>query len=271
MHLLYCDESNLDERAGDFLLYGGVMISSDAAPSLSAEIEKIRVDAKLPPDFRLKFNPKPDHLSHADFISVKQAILKAAANHDVGLLAYAILHDISRNPDEARRFGINTVCYHFDCCLKRQSSSGLVLLDRFNDNGNKIDGHLTEKFSVGLTNMPYANEYRLSNILGLHYTTIGQAHFTSLIDIVIGSLRHAFNTHTRANVGHREGALAMLRLLSPLFVRDNGDDKVSELGMLFSPKAIKSDRYRQQYQAAKEFMAEGGIQLVQEITAERRY
>lgn len=220
MHLLYCDESNLDERSGDFLIYGGVMIAADAAASLSSEIEKIRNDANLPLDFRLKFNPKPDNLSHADFIAVKQAILQSAAKHDVGLLAYAILHDISTDPDEARRFGINTVCYHFDCCLKRIGSNGFVFLDRFNDSGNKIDGHLTEKFSIGLTNMPYG-KYRLDNILGLHYSAIGQSHFTTLIDIVVGSLRHSFNTHTRANAGHKEGALTLLRLLSPMFIRKN--------------------------------------------------
>lgn len=247
------------------------MISADAAASLSSDIERIRSDANLPRDFRLKFNPKPDSLSHQDFIAVKQAILQSAAKHDVGLLAYAILHGISKDPDEARRFGINTVCYHFDCCLRRTDSYGVVLLDRFNDNGNKIDGHLTEKFSIGLTNMPYGGEYRLNNILGLHYSSVGQSHFTSLIDIAVGSLRHAFNTHTRRNAGHREGALALLRLLSPMFIRNSGSELVSELGMLLSPKIIKSDRYREQYQSLKAFLAEGGVNLAQEITAERRY
>ncbi|CAI2932961.1 protein of unknown function [Aminobacter niigataensis] len=54
MHLLYCDESNIDEHSGDFLVYAGVMISAEAAPSLSAAIENIRDDVGIPRDFRLK-------------------------------------------------------------------------------------------------------------------------------------------------------------------------------------------------------------------------
>jgi hypothetical protein len=271
MHLLYCDESNLDEHQGDFLIYGGVLVSSEAAASLSGEMERIRTAAGIPRDFRFKFNPRPDGMDHVAYREVKQAVIEQAVAHDVGLLSYAILHDISANPDEARRFGINTVCYHFDCCLQRLDSKGLVLLDRFNDDGNLIDGHLTEKFSIGLTNMPYAEEYRLKNILGFHYTTIGQSHFTSLIDIVVGSLRYAMNVHTRSNNGQRQSAINLLQLLSPLFVRHAGSDQVSEFGLLFSPKVVKSQRYREQYQSMKDFFAEAGVIIAQEITGERNY
>lgn len=270
MHLLYCDESNIDEHDGDFLIYGGVMVSSDAAPSLSASIERIREDAGIARDFKLKFNPKPEEMEHARYRDIKQAIIEAAAAHEVGLLSYAILHDISQSPDIARRFGINTVCFHFDCCLMALKSQGLVLIDRFNDEGNAIDAHLTEKFSVGLTDMPYSKEYRLRNILGLHYSAIGQSHFTSLIDIVIGSLRYAMNVHTRQNEGQRESARNLLALISPLFVRRNGGGAVSEYGLTFSPKIVRAERYREVYQSTKDFFAEAGIDIAQEITGERR-
>jgi len=271
MHLLYCDESNIDEHAGDFLVYAGVMISSDAAPSLSAAIEQIRDDAGVPRDFRLKFNPRPDNLTHEQFRDVKQAIIQTAVAHEVGLLSYLILHDICTSMDEARRFGINTVCFHFDCCLARLKSQGLVLLDRFNDQNNLIDGHLTEKFSVGLKDMPYSKEYRLKNILGLHYTAVGQSHFTSLIDIVVSSMRYAMNVQTRGNDGQRDSARALLAQLAPMFVRRNGSDEVSELGLLFSPKVIRLARYREKYQGLKDFLAEAGIVVAQEITGSRTY
>jgi len=266
MHLLYCDESNLDENAGDFLIYGGVMVSADAAASLSAEIEKIRTTAGIDRNFKLKFNPKPEGMSHIDYRDVKQAILQAAAKHDVALLTYAILHDISSSPDEARRFGINTVCYHFDCCLRALKSKGLVLIDRFNDAGNAIDAHLTEKFAIGVRFPPDDKEYRLTHVLGLHYTAVGQSHFTSLIDIALGSLRYAVNVHTRDQVAQVGSAHALLALLSPLFVRANGTQQVSEFGMLLSPKVIKSAKYRARYQALKDFLSEGGVNLQQKIS-----
>jgi hypothetical protein len=269
MHLLYCDESNVNERPGDFLLYAGVLISSDAAASLAAAIEKIRDDARIPRDHRLKFNPRPDNLSHEQFSEVKQRIIETAVAHDVGLLTYLILHDICTSIDEARRNGINTVCYHFDCCLARLKSKGLVLIDRFNDEGNEIDAHLQEKFSVGVTGMPHSREIRLSNILGLHYSAIGQSHFASLIDVVVGSIRWAMNQHTRGEAQNRENALKLLTLLSPLFVRRNGKKEVSEFGLLFSPKIIKVARYREIYQGLRDFFAEAGIIIAQEITGER--
>jgi hypothetical protein len=35
MYLLYCDESNLEERSGIFFVYGGLAIHSDAALQIS--------------------------------------------------------------------------------------------------------------------------------------------------------------------------------------------------------------------------------------------
>lgn len=103
--------------------------------------------------------------------------------------------------------------------------------------------------------MPHSKEYRLKYILGLHYTAVGQSHFTSLIDIVVISMRYAMNVHTPGNDAQRESALALLALLSPLFVRNNGKDEVSEFGLLFTPKVIKSARYRDTYQGLKDFTA----------------
>ena len=52
----------------------------------------------------------------------------------------------------------------------------IILVDRFSD--NKIDGHLREKLSVGLTGMPYCKSMGLDKVLGYHYSAIGQSHFT---------------------------------------------------------------------------------------------
>ena len=53
MYLFHCDESNLQEISGDFLLYGGIAIDGSNAAALSADIERIRTDAKLARTFEL--------------------------------------------------------------------------------------------------------------------------------------------------------------------------------------------------------------------------
>lgn len=271
MHLLYCDESNMEERAGDFLIYAGVAVPAERVIDLSTAIEDLRAGAGVDRDFRLKFNPGPERLDHPAFIGLKEGILRTAAEHGAQLFAYVILHDVATDPDTARRNGINAVCFHFNSFLNRAGGPGLVLIDQFNDAGNRVAAHLRDKFSVGLSGMPYARELRLTNIVGFHYCAIGQSHFPSLVDIAVGSLRFALNACTRENEGQRETAFALLQLLSPLFHRHQPDGAVSEWGFQFSPKIIKAPRYREQYENLKAFLEEAGVRTEQPITDERQY
>lgn len=149
--------------------------------------------------------------------------------------------------------------------------SGLVLVDRFNDAGNEIDAHLRDKFTVGITGLPYAAEMRLPNILGFHYSTVGQSHFPSIVDVALGSLRFVVNAHTRAQVGHQATASALLRLLSPLMIRHGDGQPVPEVGFMFSPKVIRVPAYRDQYQRLKDYLEAGGIATAQPITDQRQY
>lgn len=269
MHLLYCDESNLEPKDNEFFVYGGVVIEASAALPLSKAVEKIRLDSGVPKDFVLKFNPGPKHLNHQQFSALKQAVIEAARDHGCLFLTSLILHNVATSPDDARRNAINTICFHFDCYLNRPKSHGLVLVDRFDD--KQIDGHLREKFSIGLTGMPYSQEMRLERIVGYHYSAIGQSHFGSVIDIVLGSFRFAVNAFTRNETGKMQTAGALLAMMSPMFFRERSDGRVSELSLMFSPKIIKSDKYRTQYEALKSFLEQSGIAAEQEITNERRY
>lgn len=272
MHLLYCDESNLEERAGDFLLYGGLMVDGARAGALSEAIDQIRMRRAVPRSYILKMAPGPPKFSNDQFIDLKREVLAAAHEHGCRLLIYTVLHDIANNPDDARRKGINTVTYHFHCALNRiDDGTGLVLIDRFNDKGNVIDQHLRDKFMIGLTGMPYSPEMRLSNIVGFHYSTIGQSHFPSILDVAVGSLRFAINTLTRGQEKNLPTARALLKALSPMLWREAGWEPVSEIGLTFSPKVIKAAKYREKYQALKDFLAESGIVAAQEITDFRQY
>lgn len=89
----------------------------------------------------------------------KQRIMEATAAEGCVLLVSIILHLIATSPDAARRNGINRVAYHFNCLLNRRNSEGLVLIDRFSD--SQIDGHLREKFTIGIRGLPYTNSKML--------------------------------------------------------------------------------------------------------------
>jgi hypothetical protein len=264
MHLLYCDESNIEKRRGDFLIYGGLLIEEQKTLDLTRAIDRLRTDRAVPRDYPLKFNPGPRNLSHPQFAALKQEVLELATEHGAKLLVYVILHDIATSPDVARRNGINTVLCHFQGVLARGGGPGLALIDRFNDAGNKIEAHLRAKFTTGLTGMPYSPEIRLSNIVGMHYSTIGQSHFPSIIDVALGSLRFAINAHTRGeNLGT---AQKLLTILAPMFWREPGAGSISELGFCYSPVGlIKVPRYRAQYEALRDYLVASGVPTRQRI------
>jgi len=257
VHLLYCDETNFSKVPGDFFVYGGVVISSEKAAALSQEIDAVRKRLGVPRDYVLKFNPGPKDFSHEKFIELKQGVIQAAANNDCKILINLLLHNIATSSEEARRFGINTLCYHFDCYLNRPKDAGLVMIDRFDD--KQIDGQLKEKLAVGLTGkLPYTSELKIERILGYHYTAIGQSHFCSLVDVLLGSLRFAINSFTQGSAQHTESAKAILAQLSPLFFRETGA-YVHEISLWFSPKEVKSAAYREKYLALQDFLAGNGI------------
>jgi len=263
MYLLYCDETNLNPNEREFFIYGGIAVPGDVSRSLSDEIEKIRSEFGISPDFHLKFNPRPSNLSHQQFIDVKQRIIRTTVSLGCQLLVSTISHSIATSPEDARRNEINRVLYHFHCFLIRLNDHGLVLVDRFSD--SQIDSHLREKFSIGIEGFPYTNPMRLKSIIGFHYSAIGQSHFPSIVDIVLGSLRFAVNAHARNDESRLNAARQLLELIAPLFMRNECSNKVDEISLFFSPKIIRVERYRKQYQLLKNFLADHGIDAQQEV------
>jgi hypothetical protein len=265
LRILYCDESNLEEKRGDFLLYGGLMIDSATMPEFSSEIDRLRSKFGVPRQHRLKFNPGPKRLEHDKFIELKRELIETCIKFDAALIVYAILHDIATSPNEARRNGINTVCFHFDCLLHRLGAFGLVLIDRFRDEQNKIDDHLVDKFMIGVTDMPFSKEIRLQRILGFHYSAVGQSHFPGVIDVLLGSLRFALNAFTRHDEKKMDTAERLLKLLSPLFVWGKESGRVLEISFILSPKVVKVEEYKDRYRRLISFFERNGISLQQKF------
>lgn len=262
MYLLYCDETNLEERAGDFFAYGGLSIPGDSARELSQTIDGIRRQLKVGREYKLKFNPGPDDLTHEAFIQLKQQVIEAAIRYGAQFFVSLILHDIARDTQEARRNEINRICLNFANYLNRKNQPGLVLIDRFSD--KQIDAHLIEKFSVGLKGLPYG-ELRLKNIVGFHYSALGQSHFSSLVDVILGSFRFVVNAFTRADDGGMARAKTLVPILAPLFFREKGRQSASEISLCFSPKTINMDKYHARYVGLQAYLEKLGLPSDQTI------
>lgn len=258
MHLLYCDETNFEKKPNNFFLYGGLIINGNHAEAISSDIENLRKEFNVPENFNLKFSPPPDNLSHKQYIELKKGMIKIAEKYDCKLLINLLLHDIATTSEEARRNSVNTLCFHFDCYLSRPKDVGLVIIDRFDD--KQIDGQLKNRLSFGIAgNPPYINDRKLHRILGYHYAAIGQSHFCSLIDVLIGSIRFSINAFTEKSDQHMDSARQILNQISPLFFREVGQ-RVQLISLWFSPKDIKVDAYRKKYAELVEFLMLNGIE-----------
>jgi len=266
MYLFYCDESNLDPASSEFFVYGGVAVPGEKAAGLSSGIEALRVAFNVPRDHLLKFNPAPAGMAHADFVALKRAIVELAAGHDCVFIANLVLHGIARDPAKARRFGVNTVLYHYDCLLGRREDYGIALIDRFCD--EQIDQQLRDRFAIGVTDLPHSPELRLERILGFHYSAIGQAHFATLVDIVIGAFRYSVNCFTTER--HLDSARTILEMLQPLFLGGEGG-RVASVSLQFNPVVVKAEKYKERYESLQEFLKECGIAMSQEITDVRAH
>lgn len=193
MYFLYTDEANI-EPSSSFFIYGGVSIPSNNAVELSNAIEVLRKKFGYRPKDPLKFNTveRPAQITPDAHKEIKRLIIQCAVDFNVKIFVSLIYHGIASSPDNARQYEINRVCYHFDCFLKRENSHGFVFIDTFSD--TSIHEILREKFSVGLIGLPYSSPRRLERILGFHLATIGSSNFSSVVDIIVGSLRYAVNS-----------------------------------------------------------------------------
>jgi len=256
MYLLYTDEVNVDPRSSDFFIYGGVAINSSNAPLLSADIEHLRQEYGYRPQDLLKFNTRerPPHISPNAHKEIKRKVIEAAAAHGVRLFTSFVLHDIAGSPEQARRREINRVCYHFDRFLRDENDYGIVLIDEFTD--TKLRTILHEKFSIGLRGLPYSNPYRLERILGFHLASIGSSHFTSVVDVVLGSLRYAVNC--LGDPKRRAIVQTLLRQLAPLCLR-NENGAIREQSIFFAPVRVKVKTYHEKYKKLREFLIQNGL------------
>ena len=265
MKLLYCDETNLNARRNDFFIYGGVIIDSEESLELSNSINNIRTRFGVESQFLLKFAPPPGNLNHERFIEMKQNIFESAERYGVKLITSMIHRSIGYDVEATRINEINRVLLCFNNYLNSVNDVGIVLLDRFS--GRAIDGNIRRKMAEGIEGLPYTPHYQLDRIVGIHYSAIGQSHFTSLIDIVIGTVRFVVNSISRETVNAYPISRVLLGLIGPLCIRDR-QGLVSENSLFFSPRIIRAHTYRATYERVHAFFANCGLTPHQEIRSE---
>jgi hypothetical protein len=264
MYLLYGDESNYTSSDGDYQIYAGVAIPAGQAEWLSSRISSLRTNAGVRSDEQLKFAPRPDALTHGQFKELRSDIVQAASGAGVALLVVITPHEINPSrPDQIRLCAINTVTLHFDTMLvNTKHDCGVMILDRFDD--KQVDTLTRQNVSVGLSGpLPYSRVLSLKKVLGIHYATIGQSHFCSLVDIVAGSFRLAVNEFDKED-GRHGMAKEVLQVLSPLFDRHPQTNEIFGYSLSVLPKhEIRKPALRKRVRDLLSFLEEAGLKPCQ--------
>lgn len=262
-YLLYTDETNFSEREGvDFLFYGGVMIEIEKAPKISLDISEIKKKYGYTSDHELKFNSssrKPEKLSSQDFAICKSEIINIAAKHEVKILISVINRSLMTDEIMARELEINRVARNFNVYLRHKSSYGMMQLDSFEE--RDIRRIIRNKFTKGL-------EYRkddgsiqyeeLSRIIGFHVSFINSSNFSSLVDVLLGTVAYCANI--RNNPTRQSTVSKIMPSINSLFLRrQNG--KVSRISIFYSPVSFTTQARMEDYIDLNLFFEKHGINV----------
>jgi hypothetical protein len=259
MYLLYTDETSIDPANAEFFAYGGVIIPGDTASALSARIDQIRESFNYGPNDELKFNTRdrPGHITPAQHLEIKRAVMAASEQAHVKFLSSVILHKLATNMETARRNEINRVCLSFNYELSECQDYGVVLLDSFSE--PDLPAFLREKFNRGCVGMPYGT-VRLDRILGFHLASIGSSNFTSVVDVILGAFRYLINA--LAKPAQAEVSRVLADQLSPLMIRSPHSGNISERSIFFSPREVRVPSYQQKYTELCVFLTAQGLNRV---------
>jgi len=258
MYFLYTDETNTDTRHTKFFVYAGVTIPVERSLALSERIEAIRRAHSYPRHSILKFqsNDLPDGITPDTHRAAKQEVLQAAAANGVCLLTTIVLHEIAGSLARAREYQINTACDNFNQYLHRIQSKGMVMVDNFTD--TSLPSILREKFQVGLVYQD-GGSARMAHIIGYHTAHQGASHFSSVVDIVLGSVRYVVNEHASQNPATQATLAALLQQLRPLWI-PGSNGKVDPISLCYRPKKVYPGRLMEMYRVLHEYLAAAGVE-----------
>lgn len=231
----------------EFFSYGGLVVEIAKLPALHAKIASIRKTYGYRPPDKLKFdtNARPSHVSVDAATAAKREVIAACIDCDCKFIAYVVLHRIARTIglEKTIKWGADHVIGKFNIFLQRQNAHGIVAMDRLPD-GVEFE-YLSNKFGRGL-NLQDGESVELDRIVVFSSTCINASHLTSAMDIVLGSWRYCINSPMNT-----DAAKSMMRHLAKLIWCEREGEKLYafEKGLIFRPKEVKHNEYREKYNA----------------------
>lgn len=252
MRILLGDETNRQYDPTGFLVYGGLIFTSEGAIAVTDAIKNVRARLQYSPVDSLKFDTRarPAHVSVEDATAAKNDVIQTCMDNDCVFIVHIIHHDIVRGqtPDDQIHRAADYVLSRYNMFLKYCREYGLVILDTLPQR-SEFD-YMRRKFQVGL-HLDDGTEVPLDRILSFSSTCDGASHLSSAADIVLGSFRYCINDPRNV-----EAATEMMRnVASMMWHRSIGDNRyLGDRGLIFRPPIdrVRSRPLRQQYEELRD-------------------
>lgn len=261
MYLAFLDEAGHTSPKG-FTVCGLTAIKAEKAAELSQSIDIYRrTELKIEPDVLLKSaaQHRVEGTSAQDHVDVKKRIISLGASQDIVFMGYAYFNQAAYtfDPDRNRLFGFNVLTSRFGKFLKQKNSHGSVTVDRVDlrkksDQGYKNSfEYLQEKFQKGNWHKKDEKWIPHDRILSFATSCEGTSHFSSLNDILTGSLLYLVN-------GNNPAARRALQeqLTSVMWKGSAGEFRDHGLSLLPSDKRSLDSSVAVEYDALRAFLNE---------------
>lgn len=253
-YLLFTDETNQrPAQEAKFFIYGGVFFPTDKLKEIHNLVEGARLLNNFRPEDEFKFetHSRPDHVTINQHRAAKKRVLEGCMSLGVKFVACLVLHNIAakHSDDILIRWGANEVFCAFERFLQEEDATGICIADRLPFKASFQ--YLQKKFQVGLT-FPWERNRKLERIHLFGFSCIGASHACSAIDIILGAFRYCVN--------RREGAQAARNMLPNIVnmmwhKRENNRVEIKEYGLLYRPKNIRVNEYKEKYNELTQHLA----------------
>ena len=246
MHWFVTDETNKNSVAGQFFIYGGLVVTDEQTVQINDAVANIRSRYGYLPGDSFKFNLKsqPQHVEREQSKAAKQEIVAKLEEIGARMIVYVILHDIaaSKTDEEVMNYALNTVASSYHALLIDEGAYGLMLIDR----ADEQHAHLGSLFQLGI-NIDNWTAPLADKIVLFGMTANNESHLSSAVDIALGAFRYCVNT-----AGGSGSELVASEIFPPLariiWGKSTGEGRrLGGYGYVSRPVEVRSAAYAAHY------------------------
>ena len=253
MYFIFTDETNRKEsRRVEFFLFGAVLVEVEKLPELSDGLREIKKVFDIPEREAIKFSPtgenrKADGQSRID---LQNAVIDLALKLNLTTIVSLVHHKIAKNTKikELQDRTAASVFVKANEFLRQSNQHGVIIADNWpHDGGNKFFQRI---LSEGVTYSSNKSD-PIERILLIAQSKIETCQFISVIDVILGALKHIINKQELSSLQRDRFG----KICRTFWRRKVGKQyTIRDYGINFRPSEVRSNVIKARYDELISFL-----------------